>query len=473
MIFGPFAPDKAKSGNDGILTRCEGVYALEDGYRPVGQFVTTYAALPAVCKGAASFVNSDGKTTIITGTATELFKAASNAWTSLATGFSIQGDKRWRFAQFGTLAIATNGADAMRKIDLGTAAVSLLGGSPPTTEILAVVKDFLVGGIYNGDVMTLVWSGQNNAEYWTPGQRQSDYSTLPTGGRINGILSGEYGIILQRDRIMRMDYVGGNVIFEINEVSSNIGCVTVHSVAQWGAVGFFYSDEGFMMWNGAPVPIGRELVDRDFASRYNSTDWGGMSTAVDPVNSVVMWAMADRIYCYNWALQRWTIIPIASSIVFSGVTKGITLDEQDPDFGAADDNLDGGGLPSFDDPVYTGGDPQLYLFNSTHFLGTLSGTPMLATFTGNEIEMFRGRRACLRSARPDCDAVAGLTLSFISRQRLGDAGDTTTFNTLTVSGDMPLRVSGRYLRPTVAITAGTTWTYAKGIDFIGEAGAGR
>jgi hypothetical protein len=63
---------------------------------------------------------------------------------------------------------------------------------------------------------------------------QSDYQIMPSGGRITGILSGEFGVILQRNRICRMDYVGGNTIFEINEVSSNIGCVSVHTVAQWG-----------------------------------------------------------------------------------------------------------------------------------------------------------------------------------------------------------------------------------------------
>jgi len=155
------------------------------------------------------------------------------------------------------------------------------------------------------------------------------------------------------------------------------------------------------MWSGEPVPIGRELVDRDFASRYNGGDWSSMSTAVDPVNSVVMWAMADRIYCYNWILQRWTIIPLEAEIIFSGVTKGVTLDETDPDVGALDDDLDGAGLLSFDNFKFKGGDPQLYLFNSSHEMGTLSGTPMTATFTSSELELFRGRRACLRLAAVD------------------------------------------------------------------------
>ena len=77
------------------------------------------------------------------------------------------------------------------------------------------MKDFLVGGVRNGNVTHMGWSGINDAEWWSTGQRQADRQVLPSGGRINGILSGEYGVILQRDRICRMDYVGGNIIFEI------------------------------------------------------------------------------------------------------------------------------------------------------------------------------------------------------------------------------------------------------------------
>ncbi|MES2781393.1 MAG: hypothetical protein V4657_01225 [Pseudomonadota bacterium] len=474
MIFGPLAPDKATSGNPDILTVASGVYPMEDGYRPVGQFEGLYGDLNAAPKGGATFTSPEGLSYIIAGTATSLLKAFAGAWETIGTGYSLLAENRWRFAQYGGLAIATNGTDPMVKIDLASGVVSALGGTPPKFETLAVVKDFLVGGVRNGKVMHMGWSGINDAEWWTTGQRQADRQVLPAGGRINGILSGEYGVILQRDRICRMDYVGGSTIFSINEVSSNIGCVSVHSVAQWGTLGFFLSDEGFMMWDGQqPVPIGREFIDREFGEQYGVEDWSQMSTAVDPVNGIVMWSMADKVWLYSWIFQRWATLPIASSIIFSGVTKALSIDEQDLDVGVLDDDIDGAGLDPLDDTRFKGGAPLLYVFNSSDVLGTFSGTPMAATFTGTDLELFRGRRACLRFARPDCDATTGMTLSFLARQRLGDAGSTVTASSLVTSGDMPCRVNGRFLRPTLAIAAGTTWEYAKGVDFVGEAGAGR
>ena len=459
--------------NDGLLTAVSGAYPAKDGWRPCGRLEYTQSALPGTARGGASFTNQYGATVIIAGTDTELYKAYANGWEKIGEGYSLQEGNRWRFAQFGGLAIATNGTDKPVKIDLLSGSVTLLGGTPPTFRMVAVVKDFLVGGVRYGNEMALGWSGINNAEFWTAAQRQSDYNIMPSGGAITGILSGEYGVILQRNRICRMDYVGGNVIFQINEVSSNIGCVSVNSVAQWGNIGFFLSDEGFMMWDGsAPRQIGEERINRWFFDQYALSNWHDMSTAVDPVNSCVKWSMGDQTLVYNWMLDRWAILPVEAEIIFSGVTKGLGLDEQDPDFGALDDEIDGVGLPSLDDINFDGGDPCLYVITPTG-MGRLNGTPMAASFTATDVELFPGKRANLRFIRPDIDAVSGVTASLRGKQRLGDAYDTIAASAMVSSGEMPVRFSGRYTKPTINIAQGTSWTYARGLKFIGEAGAGR
>lgn len=472
--LGPLAPDKNPRLNDKLLRVADGVYPAADGYKPVGQWAQTYSAMALAPKGGASFISPAGVTSIIAGTATGLYRAYSGAWELLQDGFNIQGDRRWRFAQFGGVAIVTNSVDAMVKIDLATMTVTDLGGDPPKFEALGVVKGFLIGTVMDGDVMTIAWCGAFNAEHWTFGSNQSDYHTFPTGGRVNGILSGEYGIILQRDRIVRLDYVGGNLIFDPNEISSNVGCVTVHSVAQWGSLGFFLSDEGFMMWDGAGLTaIGREFIDAEFRTAYDVADWLNMSTAIDPVRGVVMWSLGNKIYLYDWALKKWSTITYAAPIIFSGVTKGITLDEQDSAFGATDDDVDGAALPSFDDGSFVGGDPKLYVFSSGNALGSFTGTPMAATFTLNDLEPVKGRSANLRFVRPDIDCNSGLTLTLATKQRLADAATSASFTTLATSGDMPVRTSGRYTRPTLAAAAGTAWTHAKGLELIGAAGGGR
>lgn len=472
--FGPFTPDRSGRLNDEALRVADGVYPAPDGYRPVKQWGELYSSLPAAPKGGASFVSPAGVTSIVAGTATGLYKAFSGNWTQISSGFSLQGGQRWRFAQFGGLAIATNSADPMQRIDLGAMTVEPLGGNPPKFEALGVVKGFLVGTCMDGDVMTIAWSGAFNAESWEFGSNQSDYYTLPTGGRVNGILSGEFGLILQQSRIVRLDYVGGNLIFDPNEVSSNIGCVTVHSVAQWGNLGFWLSHEGFVMWDGAqPRLIGDDVTDEWFREQYGVSDWSNISTAIDPVQKVVKWSMGDRIICYHWGLNRFSTIPYASPIIFSGVTKEITIDEQDADVGSLDDVIDNTPLITLDDAGFGGGDPRLYVFSPGNALGIFDGTPMAATFTGNDIEVFPGRRADVRFVRPDIDAASGVTVTLAGKQTLAGTPTNYAGGTMQASGDIPIRASGRYLRPTFNIAAGAEWKHAKGYELVAVPGAGR
>ncbi len=466
ILFGEWLPDQPAYQNNGLIVATN-TYPGARGYRPVGQFMQTVPAGAGDFLGGATFTAPRGENIIIAGTATNLYRVTSGAWASIGSGYTTLTGGRWRFAQFGGLAIGTNDANPMQKIDLDTGVVSALGGSPPTFRMLAVVKDFLVGGVLNGRANEIGWSAINNAEDWAFGSNQSDYQIMPSGGDVNGIFGGEYGLILQRNRITRMEYVGGNEIFVINEISTNFGCVTNNSVVQHGQIGCFLSDNGFMMWDGAQLkPIGSERIDRFFRASYGRANWASMSAAVDVRNQVFKWSMGDRIFCYHWLLDRWTVIIQPAQIIFSGVTRSISIDE---DVGG-DTNLDTPGLPSLDDVSFQGGDTAFYVINTNRILGTLTGTPMAATFTLPDLELSGGRETKLRWVRPETDAVAGITLSIASRARLGDAVVSNAYTDLRANGDMPVRELGRYQRMSLAIAAGTAWTYAQALVPDGVAG---
>jgi|SRR5689334_4488225 len=468
LLFGPWEPDKPPFLSKGLQT-ASNVYAGSLGYRPVGRLTALTSALPSKPLGAASFVSPLGTTSILAGTSSSLYRSLPTGWSQIGTGYTLQNDARWRFAQFGGLAIATNGTDPMQKIDLATFATANLGGSPPTTKILAVVKDFLVGGVIGGEVNTLQWSGINNAEFWTVGLEQSDFNIMPTGGEITGLFGGEVGIVLQRGRITRMTYVGDNLVFQFDEISYNIGCVSPHSVVQSGQLGFFLSDNGFIMWDGANLkPIGQERVDRTFAASYGRADWHNMSTAVDAKNSLVCWSMADRMFIYNWVLDRWSVIDQPAHIVFSGFSRDMTLEEVGALYGSLEL------VPySLDDDRFKGGNPMFYVFANDDTMGTFSGSAMEATFGAGDVELSPGRDSRLNSVRPLTDATDGLSLVMGSRARLGDDLGAGSYSYLTDAGDMPVREAARYIRPELTIAAGQPWTYAQGLDLTVAAGARR
>jgi hypothetical protein len=468
LMFGPWEPDKPPYLTEALATALN-VYAGPNGYRPIRQFsAASGGTLVSTCLGAASFVAPQGASSIVAGTQIALYRAQLSGWEEIGNGYGLQPDGRWRFAQFGGLAIASNGSDAMVKIDLTTAETAPLGGDPPTARNLMVVKDFLVALVLNGDVQTLGWSAINNAEWWTWGQNQSDYQIMPSGGEITGGFGGEVGIVLQRGRITRMTYVGDNVVFQFDEVSSNVGCVSMNSTAQWGTLGFFLSDTGFMMWDGASIrPIGHERVDRYFASLYSHTSLSHMSTAIDPVNSIVAWSMQDRVLLYNWVLDRWTVSDLAASIIFPGYTRDIALDELDTPYPVID------GMPiSLDDPFFKGGDPRFYVINSSNTIGTLAGTNMAVSIEGNAVELTPGREARIQRVRPISDTES-LTVGIATTQRLGQAYVSTDYTGLTESGDLAVRERGRFSKFSLDVAAGVAWTFAQGLDVEMARGARR
>jgi hypothetical protein len=479
LIAGDFLPDLPDHGSPG-LSEAINVYPGAAGYRPVGQFYAHTDALPSVCKGAAAFIAPSGRVVLIAGTATKLFVQDGVTWTEIGTGYTMPAGGRWRFVQFGEFAIASNHNDPPVKINLETDAVANLGGSPPDLQALGVVGNFVVGTQVDGQVNKIAWSGENNSEWWTAGQRKSDYNEFPDGGEVTGIISGDVGLILQRNVVRRMAYVGGNVLFRFDKISSNDGCASVHTVAQHGDRAFWYSDTGFKMWDGAGIhPIGQGRVDESFAGLYEIVNLDLVSTAIDAQRSTVCWSTGYRMWLYNWLLigqdgrpGRWTIIDHPAEIITQRATRAPSLEEQDPVVGAPDDDVDEPDLDSFDAARFRAGDPVFYTF-SEGVLGTFNGANMEARFTDRSRELVDKRDTRLRRVRPLTDATEGLTLRIDARQRLGDTARRRDFTTLRASGEMPVRNRGRFIKSRLTIAADQEWSYYQGLDDTSSAGGSR
>lgn len=472
LVAGDFLPDLPDHGAPG-LSKATNLYPATHGYRPVGAFLAHTEALPAPCRGASAFVSPLGRVVFLAGTATALYRQDGTGWEEIDTGYSLAEGERWRFVQFGSMAIVTNYADPPVKVDLETDAVAALGGSPPNMQAMAVVSNFVVGTQTNGSVSQVAWSAENDAEYWTPASRKSDYNDFPDGGEVTGIVGGEVGLILQRTAVRRMAYVGGNVLFRFDKISSNLGCASVHSVAQHGELAFWYSDNGFVMWDGATIrPIGFDRVDEAVNRDYGVVNFDTMSTAIDGQRNTVIWSTGRVMWIYNWVLDKWALIEHESEIITTRLTRAPSLEEQDPAVGAEDDNVEGADLISFDAARFATGDPRFYVFTDGA-LGTFAGDNMAATLAGRSLELIEGRDARMQRIRPMTDATGGLTVRIDTRQRLGDAPRRTDCTTLRTGGEMPVRARGRFVKTTLMIAAGERWTYAQGVDVTLAAGGRR
>jgi len=353
----------------------------------------------------------------------------------------------------------------------GVPAFAALAGSPPIADLLTVVRDFVVLGRTNSNTQRLTWSGINDEEQWAAGVEQSGSQIMPTGGDINGITGGEFGIVLQEHRIVRMTYVGVPLVFQFDEIADNLGCIARSSVCRIGATTYFLSHQGFARTDGNSVQvIGDEKVNRTALDLINRNFFSGMSCAVDPKNSLVFWAMPNAatstvVYVYNYSLDRWSSFGQVTQRFFMGLSEGVTLEA----LSAAYPDLET--VPaSLDDDQWKGGYPLVMLIDSARRLGVLGGTPKAAQFVTGDVPLAGGRMAKLRRLRVLADTVSGLAVTISGAARRGDVVSRDTFTGVNRFGDIPVRSAWRYPKVEVAIAAGTQWTEATGVEVEFEGG---
>jgi hypothetical protein len=460
--FGEWAPDLAPV--QGGVERCVNVLPMPNGYRPVESFAAITVALPERFAGGGAFLSSSGVAHLLAGTANRLTRYDAGAWASKVSGLSVT---RWRFGQFGNNIVAVNGG-APIKYDLTTATASNLGGSPPNASLVAIVRDFVVLAGDPADRLTVRWSGFNNSEQWAIGTNQADSQPMLSGGPITGLTGGEYGLILQPDRIVRMTYTGGEAIFQFDEIASNIGCMVSGSVAQAGQMVFFLSERGFMVCNGTSVqPIGKEKIDRTFFARHSRTDIiAGIMSAVDPRQTLVMWAMPGDpgvVWCYDWTLERWSTIEVANNGLFTGFTANVSLEGIDTLY---PDGIDS--VPySLDAPRFNAGNARILPVSSANVIGAFGGPNMPAMVQSCDQELAPGRTVRARFCRALSDDVSG-TVSLDMRRRAGDPEKVTASAAIRPSGNVPIRATGRHVQATHIVPAGAVWGYTQGIEVEGD-----
>lgn len=464
-----YRPDQ--SAASGVLLTARNVYAAVDGYRPVKALATFTDPLDATFNGGYSAIANDGTAYLLSGTVAGLYQLESDGtWTTLVDSLTIT--LRWKFAQFGDYVVTVNGSDT-REVDLLGGTANAISGAP-TGNSIAVVGDHVVIGQADGEILKVRWSAFRDHTGWTNGTNQAGEQPMQTGGAVMGVAGGEYGVILQRERIVRMTRTGdADTPFQFDEISANFGCADGATIAQAGRSVFFYSDRGFMALEDGQAlkPIGTEKVDRTFAASISRDDLKNIYTAVDPENKLVLWGVPGTpgtVWIYNFELDRWTTAQLSFSGLFPGFTTSTGID----DLAALYADIDAMTL-TFDDPRWNGGNPKLYAVNVDGELGTLTGDNLAARLAWGFSELAPGLRARVRAARPVTDVTSGFTLELDSRLRLGDVESLTTAGTIRASGLVPIRASGRYIAPAMEYAAGAEWTYVQGLEVEFEPGGRR
>ena len=475
--FGEWLPDLPDHMNPGS-TEAKNVFPAVNSYRPFKDIaVTSSNALTARSQGGKAFKSDSGVVSIFAGDATKLYKLTANAWVdeSGGTTFATASEGYWDFIRYGETVIAFNGIDAPQAWTLDSSSdFAALAGSPPLFRHAAVVGNFVVTGFTPTAQNQVAWSSFNDATAWTAGVNQSDIEVMPEGGVVTGITGGQYGLIFQENRITRMDYRGGNVVFSFRRVEDNRGAVQGKNIVQVGSLVYFLSEDGFYVTDGqTSKPIGANKVDRFFFGDLKDSLRERVHGSYDHENKLIMWSYPsatgasttnqnDKLIVYHIASQRWSLVELDHEVIISFLSPGYTLEELD-DFPTASTNNIDSITVSLDSAQFIGGIRSVGVFNTAHKLGTFEGAALAANIGTGETEVFPLNRSLVTHVRPiiDTDAVTA-TLGF--RNRVADSVSTTSSSSMHSTGTIPFHKSARYFKFNITIPAGSTWSDALGID---------
>lgn len=495
--FQEWLPDLPELENPGALI-AENVIPFPRHYAPWKALSTYTNALTDRCRGAVAGIDGSFNTFVFAGDETNLYRLTNATWTDVSGAtYTTGADERWAFDIFRNRIIATNYSDAVQNWLMGTdAAFSNLGTNCPKAKHVAVVRDFAVLGnvddTTDGQVpFRVAWSPINDPDGdWTPDvDTQAGEQDIPKGLQVQGIVGGEFGIILMQTSVYRMTYVGQPALFQFDEIEGAPGVAegASGSVATWAGRTFYRAEDGFYMTDGTNfIPIGANKVDDFFLDDASAAEYSKMSSVIDPsrkiyvLNYVGSGTVPNRMLVYNWEAGRWSLILQEAQILARLLTAGYTLEQLDN----ISSNLDA--FPSsLDSREWQGGAVIFGGFDSSNQFGLFGGDNLQARIHTGEVQLssLKQEEGQLPGSSGLRSVVGGLRVLVDTndwqarvgyRNLQGDAISWTGYETpQPETGIAPFRQDARYHCAEARINQGIPWSKMIGFDMDAEASSFR
>jgi hypothetical protein len=404
-------------------------------------------------------------TNIFAGGSTKLFRldGATLNLNDVSKSGGYTNVVKWRFTQFGDSIIAANNINKLQVFNLGSSTTfNDLAATAPVAKYVTIVRDFVVTANLDGGASPnkIQWSDIADETDWVSGgASQSDFQIISDGGNVTGLSGGEVGLVLLERAIVRMTYIGSPFFFQFDTIARGVGCVEGNSVAQYGGLTFFLSEEGFYSCDGQTITaIGNEKIDRWFWSKANPSKLDTMSATIDPFRKIVVWNFVDNfanrnILIYNWQVQKWSYASTDVDYVAGSATAGTTLEGMDL-YGNMD-TIE----TSFDSPLFSGG-KFLFAGVKENKIVTFTGQPSAAQIDTGLI----GSEApsVVTLARPLVD-VGSADVAIASQVRLNQVVDFGAYTPATSENRVSLRSAGKYHKLSIKPT-GSQWSNVIGVD---------
>jgi hypothetical protein len=459
IVFGEWLPDQP--GVTGAVMEAVNCFPVTNGYAPLRE-----AADYSDASGETLLVAFAGKyagaSALFAASATSIYKFDSSDASLDAVKTSYSSVEAWDVTQFGSKLIMANGSNVLQTWDLaGSTTVSDLSASAPTAKYVTVVRDFVVAANVGGEESRVYWSDINDETDWTPSTAsQSDSQLIPDGGDVTGIAGGEYGLIFLERAVYRMSYSGSPYFFQFDAISRTLGCISNGSIAQFGGLTYFLSDDGFYVCDGQTVKnIGLEKVNRWFFENAIPDQLiNAVSSTVDPVRKLVIWNFKNTfggryLLIYSIDLNKWSYGTTDIYNLSYGYTPSATLEQVD-NYNTSIDALD---IP-LDSRLWAGGQ-LLAMGVREQKIVVISGAIKSAYVVSGDIDI---GRSVVTLAKPIVDN-GSATVAVASRDLLNETIEFGTAVSADAENRCSLRSNGDYHRIKVTPT-GSNWKTLVGVD---------
>lgn len=472
IAFGPFEPDKSVY-NTAVSGSIVNAFPVANGWGPMPGLSVITDALPGACRGAVYVRDSVGNYTIIAATATNIYRlnTTNYSWDDIsgtAAPYSLPLVDTWTFTVFGTKLLIHNIADPIQVYDIETGSDCVnLAGSPPQAKFSWVSGDFLVLGYLAGTMgeKKIRWSGVNDIEFWTIGEKGADEQVLPEGEEVMGGFGEQNGFYVVNRSAMHFFVFSpsSGYTFTRQTINPKQGAISAGSIVSIGPGMFFYLSEDGFFSGAARKPIGAERVDKWFLSQVDMTYLGGVQGSADPYEKIIWWKYRRpdgtfRRLGYDWQLDRWCTTDLQVGEMMSLVTPGVTWDGLSTLYASIEEVTE-----PFDSRVFLGGRPTMATFTPDNRLAFFSGQNQSATLDTAILETDPVIRTFCRAARVISDAI-GFAVTDTVYSHHGATGDVSAPQTVNRAGLLNFRQDGRLHKFTCVIPPGAEWSIISDIE---------
>jgi hypothetical protein len=408
-----YAPDLPPT-TPGVMTDCAALIPSSRGYKPAA--TPASVGLPALtgtlpaCRGAALVRKTDDTTRLFAGTVNGLFESGSATWTPRSSGvYALGSTNKWRFAQFGDRSLAAAKTEILQSLTTATTFANVTS-TAPKGAIVETVNNFVMllnvndqGAIFDSADRPDGWwcgpKGNDGTGNWVPSvTTEAATGTLrSTPGPITaGRRFGNQMVAYKLRSMYLGTYVGPPVIWDWQLLPGEAGAMSQEAVANIGAADdpkhiFMGFDNFYMFAGGRAVSIGN-VTEEGFMSPVRDTVFAELNASAyyacqalhDPRKALVYFyyptinsITPDKCVVYNYRTNRWGRDDRTIEQVVDFIAAGTSYNDLGTSFSTYND------LPaqSYDVAFALQGAQLPAIFDTTHTLKTLTGTPTNSSIT--------------------------------------------------------------------------------------------